>query len=110
MTKIINPKRSGPKYYGSNSGMYSGHPESTLGPPSGPPKKVQAGSPKTSSDCALYRARSWPDPVHYGKKRFKNRQNFDSYCKKVNPNLGHLEQSTVDFYLEIMFDMLFFIV
>ena len=24
-------------------------------------------------------------------KRFKNRQNFDSYCKKVNPNLGHLE-------------------
>ena len=43
-------------------------------------------------------------------KRFKNRKKFDSYCKKVYPNLGHLEWSTVDFCLQITFGILFFIV
>ena len=43
-------------------------------------------------------------------KRFKNRKIFDSYSKKVYPNLGHLESSTVDFCLQITFGILFFIV
>ena len=48
--------------------------------------------------------------LHYGKNRFKNRKNLDSYCKKVYPNLGQLEWSAVDFCLQITFGILFFIV
>ena len=48
--------------------------------------------------------------MHYGKKGSKIGKILTHIEKKVDPNLGHLEWSTVDFYIENTFDMLFFIV
>ena len=47
--------------------------------------------------------------LHYGKKGSKKGKILDSYCKKVDPNLGYLEWSSDDFWLEITFGMIFFI-
>ena len=58
----------------------------------------------SNQKCSQYNA------MHQGKKGSKIGKILDSYCKKVDPNLGYLEWSSDDFWLEITFGMIFFIV